>query len=492
MMLIYAVDLGTTNIKVALFDGTLHRLALASAPAQYTGDGSRVEFDADGYFDTVIDLVVQTSCAAGVSESTQPSRIVLTGQAESFVLVDAAGAAIRPGISWLDERGDDECRQITDVFGVTEGFRVTGQPTVTTTWPAPKLRWLSTHEPAALAATAHVLMIKDFIAYRLTGKIAAEVSTQAFSYLFDVNSGNYWSEMVEFCGLSERQLPEIISAGTDIGPVLGAVGDRLPRCAGYTVNVGALDHFAAMIGTDSYRPRVVSESAGSVLSLSTLAEPDWQFDPGHLISFHRGIGADDIVLFSCADNGGVVFDWFRNTFGATGYDELERALLERDHTDAPLFLPFLTGTNPPEYYAKPGGAFVNLRLAHDQTDMAYAVQEGVAHLLRSNVDYLATSTLTGIVSSGGGAQSRYWNQLKADICGLQVSVPAEPEAACRGAAVLALVAADELSTWSEAAQLNPVDVEVYTAAPTPSHEQRYGRYRKTVSALYRPDISHNH
>lgn len=489
-MLVYAVDLGTTNIKVGLFDEKLQRLGLVSAPAQYIGNGSRVEFDADGYFDTVVDLISQSAWAAGLSEITQSSRIVLTGQAESFVLIDAAGAAIRPGISWLDERGDDECRQIADLFGAAEGFRITGQPTVTTTWSAPKLRWLATHEPAALAATAHVLMIKDFIAYRFTGEIVGEITTRAFSYLFDVNAGSYWSEMVEFCGLSERQLPETVGAGTDVGSVLGPVADRLPRCAGYTVNLGALDHFAAMIGTDSYRPGVVSESAGSVLSLSMLAEPDWQFDPENLISFHRGIAAEDIVLFSCADNGGVVFDWFRKIFGTPmEYEELEQALVERDHTDAPLFLPFMTGTNPPEYYVQPGGAFVNLHLAHDQIDMAYAVQEGVAHLLRSNIDYLATSDLARIVSTGGGARSRLWNQLKADISRLDVTVPAEPEAACRGAAVLALVAAGELGTWSEAAQLNPVDVEVYTATPTPSHEQRYARYSQTVSALYRPDIS---
>ncbi|MEN0084228.1 MAG: FGGY-family carbohydrate kinase [Leifsonia sp.] len=486
-MLVYAVDIGTTNLKVVLYDGGLRRLSTASAPAVYRRDGVRVEFDPEGLFDSLLDLV--SECATAAAVGTEDSVIALTGQAESLVLLDAHGRPVRAGLSWLDDRAVDQAAELEERFGADEAFAITGEPFPSATWPAAKLRWLKRYEPATTSATRSILMVKDYIAYRLTGALVGEVSTRGFTYLWDVRDGSYWDEMTAFCGVPEGSLPPVVPAGTDLGPVLDEVAGRLPPGASYRVNVGALDHFCAMAGTGSYAPHRVSESAGTVLSLSMLAT-GWHFDPARKVSFHAGLRPGEIVLFNGVDGGGAALDWFRRE-GLDGmpYADLERQLASREHAQPPMFLPYLTGVNPPDFFPGAKGAFLDLDLGHDRIDLAYAVEEGIALLLRRNVDYLAPTRPEAIVSTGGGAASPFWNQLKADACGVEVVVPDELEATCRGAAALALVAAGVLGDVGEATASAPPSSRRYLPSSRERADARYARFADYLGRLYasRPD-----
>lgn len=486
-MLIYAVDLGTTNTKVALYDERLQRRALASAPVAYTGPAPITEFDPDILFSTMVALMNRCAAASGIVTGHEPATIVLTGQAESLVLIDGDGRATHPGISWLDARSTKEVEELEQRFGDEHAFEVTGQPVATSTWPATKLRWLSRHRPEVLEGTAHALMLKDYVQRRLTGQTAGELSTRAFTYLFDVRGAHYWEEMLEFCGVRPDQLPALVCPGTELGPVLSSVTADLPLAARWCVNVGALDHFASMVGTDSYRPGMVSESAGTVLSLSVLLDK-WEFDPSVRASVHRGIRGDDFVLFDCCDSGGVCLEWFANAVpGGLKLSEVDQLVAGRRFgVGAPLFLPQITGVNPPDFLRNAHAAFIDLTLGTDGADLAYAVMEGVAHLLRSNVEYCgrAVGPITMMVSTGGGNASRFWTQLKADVCNLRIEVPREPEATCRGAAVVGLVGAGLLGDLSEAAELAPVARDVFEPHHSEGHEARYRRYRAALHDLY--------
>lgn len=486
-MFVYAVDLGTTNVKVVLYDETLRTLAVSRAAMPYDRAGDRVEFDPEAVFDLVVSLIARCGTDAQVDPAGR-AGIAVTGQAESLVILDASGRPTRPGISWMDERSGVEAAEIASRFDPAAAFAVTGEPEPTPTWPATKLRWLARHEPAALADARHVLMIKDYVVFRLTGVAVGEETTRGFTYLYDVTERAYWGEMVEFCGTRVETLPEPVPAGTDVGAVLPEIAAVLPRAAGYTVNVSALDHFCGMVGTGSYSRGAVSASAGTVLAIATLAD-DWSFDAAAKVSFHAGIRPDETVLFTCADSGGVGLDWFQRQVagGTLGYDDLERALSSRDHRDAPLFLPYLTGINPPDFNAAARGAFVDLQLRHDRVDLAYAVMEGVAHLLRRNLDDLATHgrPAASIVTTGGGTASRFWNQLKADVCGLELRATDEPEAACRGAAILALAERGVIGSIDDTASLHAPAEHTYRPRET-AHGARYDAFVDVLQRLYGP------
>lgn len=482
-MLVYAVDVGTTNLKVVLYDDGLRRLATASAAAEYERGGDRVEFDPERLFDIIIGLIGECARVYG-NAGGHEAVIVLTGQAESLVLVDRHGDPVRAGMSWLDDRATAEVDELAAHFEPDDAFAITGEPSPSATWPAAKLRWLAKHEPASLRSARSVLMIKDEMVRRLTGNAFGEETTRGFTYLWDVPNGRYWDEMLDFCSIRGGVLAPVVPAGTEVGKVCEDVRRRLPPAVDYHVNVGALDHFCAMVGTGSYRTNSVSESAGTVLSLSMLAG-DWTFSPKRRVSFHAGLRPGDVVLFNGIDAGGAALDWYRReALGNVAYDVLERELVSRDHHDAPIFLPYLTGVNPPDYYADAKGAFLELTLGHDRFDMAFAVEEGVAHLLRRNIDDFTLDSIREIVSTGGGAASAFWTQLKADVCGIDVLVPAEQEATCRGAAVLALVARGVLSDLEDADELARPPVSRFGATTSTLRSARYQRFGEYLDLLF--------
>jgi len=483
-VLIYAVDVGTSNLKVVLYDEQLRRLATASESATYSRVGNRVEFDPVSLFDVVLDLIRQ--CANDIGDTAkQDAVIALTGQAESLVLIGRDGVPVRPALSWLDERGAAEAAELDEHFGADASFEITGEPFASPTWPAAKLRWFRQHEPATLAATRHVLMLKDDLFRRFTGEPVGEATTRGFTYFWNVARGEYWDDMLAYCGVPDGSLPEVVPPGVDLGPVAPHVVDRLPRATGYRINAGALDHFCAMVGTGSYTADTVSESAGTVLSLSMLAR-DWTFDAKRKVSFHSGLRIGDTILFNGADSGGIALEWFRREgLGGMGFTELEKKLRARSHRDAPIFLPYLTGINPPDYLANARGAFLGLELGHDQVDLAFAVEEGIAHLLRRNVEYIAPHSVHEIVSTGGGAASPFWNQLKADVCGVDVVVPDEHEATCRGAAVLSLVAAGALGSLDDADDLHRPSTVRYRPSSSHNQEARYALFDNYLQRLFR-------
>jgi len=486
-MRVYAVDLGTTNLKVALYDEGMRQLALRSARMNYQRNGNIVEFDPESWFDQIIALIHSCAAASGIETSQDEAIIVLTGQAESIVLVDRDYHVICPGISWLDNRSAAECEEISSRFDPAESFRITGQPQVTSTWPATKLRWLSRHEPQLLGRSAYVLMLKDYVQMKFTGEILGELSTRAFSYLFDINTADYWDSMMSFCGVGRGQMPALLMPGTDIGPVRPVIKSLLPQAMRYSVNVGVLDHFASMIGTGSYRPGIASESAGTVLSLAAVLE-NYRGNYEPVASYHRGARGSDFVLFDICDSGGLCLDWYMKISSSQiAAHDLDNRLARYDFRSAPIFLPYLTGVNPPDNNKAARGAFIDLTLSHDQIDIMYSVIEGVAHLLRRNVEYCRTvvPSLDSFVSTGGGAMSAVWTQLKADISNCQIFVPSEKEAACRGAAIMGLASRGLTDSCGNSDDMR-MPMREYSPAPSDEREARYCRFLESIEKLYGP------
>ena len=166
------------------------------------------------------------------------------------------------------------------------------------------------------------------------------------------------------------------------------------------------------------------------------------------------------------------------------YGRLNRELEQRPDCGQLLFLPYLVGTNAPEFDADASGVFWGLRQEHDSFDMARAVMEGVAFLLRKNCQSLARSGLPcrNILAVGGGTKSPLWCQLWADITGIPVHIPEEQEAACLGAAILAAVDDGAYEDFAAAAHRCVRLQAVYTPRPSAALEAKYRRFCKLYEA----------
>ena len=467
------IDLGSTNIKVALYDENLKLIDRQSRPVVYIRDNGFVEFDALKYAEDLASLLADMAKANGIKTIRE---MAFTGQAESLVVLDGEGKPLMNAISWMDERSTEECAELGKKFDAAACEAITGQMAVLPTWPATKILWLKHNRPEIYEAAATYMLLKDYVVYYLTGVKKADMSIATFSFYFDIYNKCYWQEMLSAIGVSESQLPPLCEPCTVAGVLKEELANAMGISCGTKVNVGTLDHFAGMIGTGNIAPGGITLSTGTVMALAAMCGVPAPRSCG--IAMHYGFLPDTHVMLPVAESGGVSLEWFRRScMGTTDYDTMNAELLKRQPNEL-LFLPYLVGTNSPEFDTDATGVFWGLRQEHDAIDMAGAVMEGVAFVLRKNCDYIAKNGVKpeAIVATGGGAKSPVWCQLQADITGLPVRIPAEKEAACLGAAMIAAVSDGRWNGYEAAVSDCVSMLHQYDPKPTERTERKYRRF----------------
>ena len=467
------IDLGSTNIKAAIYDKTFRLIDRQSRPVSYIRENGFVEFDAYAYCCDLLSLLGDMLKANGI---TQITELAFTGQAESLVVLGADGKPLMNAISWMDERSVEECKTLSAQFDAATCEAITGQMAVLPTWPATKILWLKHNRPEVYENAATYMLLKDYIVYCLTGVKKADMSIATFSFYFDIYAKTYWQEMLTAIGITEEKLPPLCEPCSVAGDLLPAISADWGIAPGTKVNVGTLDHFAGMIGTGNTAPGGITLSTGTVMALTAMSAEPAPRDSG--IAMHYGFLPDTHVMLPVAESGGVSLEWFRRTcMGDTDYDTMNAELLKRGPNDL-LFLPYLVGTNAPEFDTDATGVFWGLRQEHDAIDMAGAVMEGVSFVLKKNCQNMAKAGLnpTAIIATGGGAKSPVWCQLQADITGLPVRIPAEKEAACLGAAIIAGVSAGEFANYEAAAQKCVAFTHTYEPNPTDRLEAKFQKF----------------
>ena len=472
------VDLGSTNLKAALYDENLNCIAQKGAPVDYIRQGEFIEFDAKKYLDTLVSILAELMA----EHPCQVKQIALTGQAESLICLNAEGNPVHNAISWMDERSGEECAILEKQFSAAECHRITGQQAVLPTWPATKILWLQRNKPEVFGRVATYMLLKDYIVYGLTGKMLSDMSIATFSFYFDIYGKRYWKEMLDAIGISESQLPPLVEPCTVAGSLTAEVSAVTGLSVETKVNIGTLDHFAGMIGTGNTAPGGMTLSTGTTMVLTAMADgtpdPDWD------MALHYGFLPDTYIMLPVMESGGVCLDWFRRTcMNNLDYDTLNAELMKAPEAGL-LFLPYLVGTNAPEFDREATGVFYGLRQEHTNIQMAKAVMEGVCFVLRKNVeDILSKGTkISSIVATGGGAKSPVWCQLQADITGLPVEVPAVTEAGCLGAAMIAAWNEGQYASL-EAAAKDVKMVRRYEPNPSQTIEKKYRKFCKLYKAV---------
>lgn len=484
-MNLISIDLGTTNIKAAVYDHKLQLIDLFSIPVEYSREKDFVEFDAEQYF-TDISLIIQKAAARALEQNGAPvAQIVLTGQAESLILLDQDKKPVRPGISWLDMRSSGECEELSRVFSPETCYQITGQPELIPTWPITKILWIKKNQPDIFQNTAYFLLLKDYIIYRLCGNLIGDHSIYCFSHYFDINKKKYWKEILDYCEVKVCQLPKLMPSGSIAGYLKGEFAVPGTGLTPSTkINIGTLDHFASMIGTGNIHERQINESAGTVLSIAALT-PSPILNNGKLPNY-CGPFPDSYVLLPVCESGGFSMEWFKKQFmEEISYSRLNEILKARKDTCPPLFLPYLTGVNPPDYNENASGVFFGLRADHDKYDLALGIMQGVACILRKNLEHMKACgiQIDKIISTGGGARSAVWTQIKADITGHIIEVPENEEAPCLGAAIMAAVQENMYASYEEAIAACVSIGHTYLPSGNKYSEQTYQLFCRLYTSL---------
>lgn len=461
MDLLLGIDAGTTSVKAGLFspDG----LCLAVARQEYqlsTPQASWAELDPEIYWQACVATTKQVLQQVSVN-ADQVAALSVSSQGETLIAVDSKGSPVHPAIVWLDNRAIREAETLAGKFS-SVAYEGTGIPEIIPTWTACKILWLKQNKPEVFGRVDKFLLVQDYLIFRLTGRYATNSSVSCTTLYFDIVHNRWWQTILDEIGIGIKHLPELLAPGEVAGYISYEASSQIGLPQTTKVVGGGMDQSAGAIGAGNIRPSVVSETTGAALTIQvTIPSPD--VDKQKVIPVYSHSIPERYLFVPVCPTAGMAYKWFRDTFaglemaqaekdGSDSYDLLNLLAAEiPPGCDGLVMLPHMMGAFSPDPNPAARGSFTGFSLSHTRSHFARAILEGVAFLLKRNLEVLqqAGVEVKEIRSTGGGARSPLWNQIKANVCNLPIVTLQNEETALLGDAILAGVAGGTFRTVEE-------------------------------------------
>ena len=456
------IDVGTSGTRTLLIDEQGKVVASASFehPLSLPNPGWAEQDPAD-WVGTAIDSARAAMAEAGAT-GDQVKGIGLSGQMHGSVFLDGADEVIRPALLWCDQRTGKQCEWMTGRIGPELIEKELCNP-VLTGFQAPKAVWLRDEEPQNYERLRKLLLPKDYLRFVMTGEYVTEVSDASGTSLLNVPERCWSDAAIERVGLSRDMLPEVKESPEVTGTVTARFAELTGLAEGTPVVGGGGDQAAGAVGNGIVEAGVVSSTVGTSGVVFAHLE-EFSVDEGmRTHTFCHAVPGAWHVMGVVISAGGSL-QWLRNELGkdeiavaeAMGCDPYE--LMSAQAEAAPvgseglIFLPYLSGERTPYPNPNAKGVFCGLTLRHGKPHLTRAVMEGVAYAMRDSFELIDAMgvDITQVRASGGGARSRFWVQLQADITGRDHSYINVDEGPAYGVALLAGVGTGVWSSVPEA------------------------------------------
>ena len=446
--LLLGIDLGTSSVKVILTDegGRVEGRGAAEYPILRPGPGRAEQAPADWWSAIRAALAAALRATRDPGAATRVAAIGLDGQMHGTVLLDAAGEAVGEAVIWPDQRSGAEVEELTAELGAEAVLQAVGGP-LATGFQAPTLRWLRAHDPGRWDRAATVLLPKDWVRWRLTGEWATDPSDGSGTGLLDARTRDWWAPMVGAVDIAPRRLPPVREALESAGGLRPSAAAELGLPSGIPVAVGAGDTPAGLLGAGlvTADALLVTISTGGQVAVPAA---EVSVDPlGRAHTFCAALpptaGSAGWYRMAGVLSAGAALRWLRDDVlgldPSEGYEQM--AAWAGDVAPGAaglLFLPYLAGERSPLMDPRARGTFVGLTGRHGRAELVRAVLEGVAFACLDAASCLAAAgpLPAALVLGGGGARSRVWSGILADVFGRPASRLRTDEQAALGACIL--------------------------------------------------------
>jgi xylulokinase len=430
------VDIGTSGCKAIIFDEKGRQMA--AAYREYD-----VILTSDGGAELISDEVID-KCFSVIRESAdQVAPVTVRGlgissQGEAFTPIGKDGEALFNAMVSSDIRSEPFIGDWLAQFGALKLYQITGH-TAHTIFSLFKLLWLKDKHQEVWSRAWKYLCFEDLLQLRLGLDPAISWSLAGRTMLFDVKRHEWSPDILQKLGLRTDQLARLLSPGRKAGIInkriaveLGLGPDTFVVCGGHDQPCGAL-------GAGVTRPGMAMYATGTVECITAAVnQPIFtnELYQNNLCTFdHTVAGMYTTLAYSLT--GGNILKWFKNEFA-----DQDCLLAEEKGINIYeylMVLPYLTPSGTPYFDTKTRGAVLGLQLSTSRREFMRALLEGVALEMRLNLELLEQSgyRINEMRVIGGGAKSRVWTQLKADIIGKRMITIGETEAGCLGVAMLA-------------------------------------------------------
>ncbi len=483
---VLAIDQGTTNTKVLLFDDEAHVVARASRPVSIAfPQPGWVEQDPVGIWRSVTDGIA--ACLS--STAVNPDVVAVTNQRESVLVWErASGRPLGPCITWQCRRTATFCDELRK-RGLQETIERKTGLTIDPLFSASKIRWLLETIPngRARAAAGELCAgtVDSWVLWHLTGGgvHACDPTNASRTQLYDLTAGTWDDELLQIFDIPRRVMPEIRPSSGEFGTTrrAGSLPDGLPVAA----LIG--DSHAALFGQAAFQPGMVKATYGTGSSLMTVtpspshskhglsATVAWQL-PGETVYALEG----NITM-----TGGAI-DWLGQFLGAAdGAATVANLAATASDSDGVYVVPAFAGLGAPYWDDRARGLICGLTRGTTAAHVAQATVESVAYQVRDVFDAMTSDTSQAPVSllaDGGASRNDRLMQFQADVLGCPVIRASSADLAALGAAWLAGLAAN---IWPSVDALAELPRTVDRFEPSMSQSERDHRYAGWIDAVRR-------
>jgi xylulokinase len=487
------IDLGSTSLKVVIYDVNGNAVAKASRPTErYNPDPAHpdwVIWKPEQIWGGVCESLREAT--AQIGDASALRAVAVTGMGMDGVPMTKDGRWLYPFISWHCPRTKPQHEWWLNRIGAEKQFAISGNP-VWHTNTALRLLWMREHEPAILDRTHKWLLIEDFINFMLCGEFATDYSMASNTLLLDQRTRTYSDELLAVSGIDRRLLCDPKPSGTIIGQVHAQAAAATGLRNGTPIVLGGHDFLCGALPAGAFKPGVVLSVLGTWdIVVAALPKPVLTTEGNRMGAWVDSHVARDMWAVMGSSVAGEMLEWFRREYGFEAAQKaqaeggvdwdflLQTAAASPPGANGVMFLPHLSGTHFPIVDPNSMGAFIGLRSATTKGDMLRAVIEGLSYQYRQILDGLEQGfgqRADKLVAVGGGTRNSFVMQNKADVVGKPIECPELEEATPLGAAILAGIGVGLYKDEQDAFEHVRKPSRVYE--PNPSAFASYaGRYR---------------
>lgn len=477
------IDVGTGGSRAVVIDENGKVLATATVVHKdfASAEIGWAEQNPDDWWQACVNAIREVLQTVKAEEI---AAIGFSGQMHGSVFLDDSDKVIRPALLWCDQRTEKQCFEITERIGAERLITLVSNPAVTG-FTLPKILWLRENEPQNFENVKSILLPKDYIRLKLSGDKASDVTDASGTLFFDVPHRKWSSEMLSAFEIDEKLLPKVYESVEDTGKVSSEAACKTGLKTGTLLVAGAGDNAAGAIGmgiTKKGKTSATIGTSGVIFAVTDAPKLDLK---GRIHTLCHAIPNrwhnTGVTLAA-----GLSFKWFRENFGdGHSYDELvKEAEKVSSGSDSVIWLPYLMGERTPHLDPNARAAFVGLTASHTKAHLTRAVLEGVAFSLRDSLEIFKESgaEITSVRLGGGGAKSKLWRQIQADVYNKPAEIIEADEGAAFGAAILAGVGAGVWKTVDEACEKTIRVIE--TVEPNLESVEKLNRNYEVYKMLY--------
>lgn len=412
------IDIGTSAVKVSAvdMDGVVRAEASHSHATLTLRPGWVEQRPADwwgGICVALSDLIVQIPGA-------QVAALGLSGQLNGFVTLDENDQCIGNAIIWLDTRAEVERSELTAKFGDVLKYRAQTELSAIAVFP--KLLWLKRNQPDRFSSTRSILLVKDYILWRLTGVRQTDPSDAASTGMMDTMSFEWIDDLCNAAGIDKKLLPPIGRSTEIAGTITLDAAQQTGVNVGVPVVTGGGDVAALAVGCGVSENGVLGITLGTAghVVLACAANDPFDTQSGLWRVPHANV--EQAIWLGLVMSGGLSLSWLHMLMKSSGSAFSFSEMVELSSSVSPgaegvSFLPFLEGAATPYSLPNARGMFSGLSSSTKGGELVQAVMEGVAFNVRQCVEAFLSNgaCFTQVRIAEGGARVDRWCQIIADV-----------------------------------------------------------------------------